>query len=164
MVLFHKSSCPLRNLSFYSSIWSGIKPISIYGKNPAFWFKDSLPFTNRTRRFGRVQSRNLLTTRSKELPSKERFSASPWKKSISSHKFSASCFAFSSRLAERSIPVTSCPISAKRRARKPAPVQTFSIFKRSLGGREFSNICFQIQRSSSSKPFTPFVYVEDLIF
>ena len=50
MVLFHKSSCPLENLSFYPSIWSGIKPISIYGKNPAIRFKDSLPFPNRTRK------------------------------------------------------------------------------------------------------------------
>ncbi|KAF5044353.1 hypothetical protein DSECCO2_492740 [anaerobic digester metagenome] len=104
-----------------------------------------------------VQRRYLFTTRSKEQSSNGRFSASPWNKEISRPILSALCLAFSSMPSDRSIPETSCPISAKRRARKPVPVPTSSTFKRLPEAREFSKICFQTARSSSSNPFIPFL-------
>lgn len=68
------------------------------------------------------QRRYLFTTRSKEQSSKGRFSASPWNKSIFRPMLSALCFAFSSMHSEKSMPVTSCRISEKRRARKQSPI------------------------------------------
>ena len=78
---------------------------------------------------GRVQSRYLLTTRSKLLSGNARSSASPCTNPISSDRSSAFLRAFLSIFSDRSTAVTLCPISARRSAKNPGPVPTSRAFR-----------------------------------
>ncbi|NQE52540.1 hypothetical protein C5S29_03025 [ANME-1 cluster archaeon GoMg3.2] len=78
---------------------------------------------------GNVQRRYLFITMSKDPSSNGKFSASPCIKSTVSLNLSALHRDFSNIQLDMSIPVTLCPNSAKRSAKKPVPVPTSKILR-----------------------------------
>lgn len=146
-----------RKTFFWYTCPGGVKPVSIYGKNLASGFKDALPFADSTGGFR--ESRAGICSQPDQRNSLQK---ADFPHLHGTNQFLDPCYLRYALLSRAYLQTGLCllphdPSRKKGERGKPVPVPTSSTFKRLLEAREFSKICFQTVRSSSSKPFTPFV-------